>query len=91
MKLQNFSQLIFDSWFILLLISFCNLFMVDLVLLYSRLSLRFSYIQRVSEQLKRALNKHNIKATLLYTQTTLRSLLSKPKDPIPKEDRNNAV
>ena len=25
------------------------------------------------------------------TQTTLRSLLSKPMDPIPKEDRNNAV
>ena len=37
-----------------------------------------------------SLNKHNIKATF-YTQTTLRSLLSKPKDPIPKEDRNNAV
>ena len=34
--------------------------------------------------------KHNIKATF-YTQTTLRSLLSKPKDHIPKEDRNNAV
>ena len=48
------------------------------------------YIQGLSEQLKRALNKHNIKATF-YTQTTLRSLLSKPKDHIPKEDRNNAV
>ena len=48
------------------------------------------YIQGLSEQLKRALNKHNIKATF-YTQTTLRSLLSKPKDPIPKEDRNNAI
>ena len=48
------------------------------------------YIQGLSEQLERALNKHNIKATF-YTQTTLRSLLSKPKDPIPKEDRNNAV
>ena len=36
------------------------------------------------------ISKHNIKATL-YTQTTLRSLLSKPKDPIPKEDRSNAV
>ena len=34
--------------------------------------------------------EHNIKATF-YTQTTLRSLLSKPKDPILKEDRNNAV
>ena len=27
----------------------------------------------------------------VYIQTNLRSLLSKPNDPIPKEDRNNAV
>ena len=53
-------------------------------------SINLPYIQRVSESLKRTLNKHNIKATF-YTQTTLRSLLLKPKDPIPKEDRNNAV
>ena len=53
-------------------------------------SINLPYIQGLSEQLKPALNKHNIKATF-YTQTTLRSLLSKPKDPIPKEDRNNAV
>ena len=53
-------------------------------------SINLPYIQGLSEQLKRALDKHNIKATF-YTQTTLRSLLSKPKDPIPKEDRNNAV
>ena len=51
MELQNFSQLIIvDSWFILVLISFCNLLMVDLmlgccVLLYSRLSLRFSFVR----------------------------------------------
>ena len=43
------------------------------------------YIQGISEQLKRALNEHKIKATF-YTKTTLRSLLSKPK-----EDRSNAV
>ena len=48
------------------------------------------YIQGLSEQLKRTLNKQNIKATF-YTQTTLRSLLSKPKDHIPREDGNNAV
>ena len=46
MELQKFSQLIVDSWFILVLISFCNLLLVDLmsgscVLLYIRLSLRF--------------------------------------------------
>ena len=41
-------------------------------------------------RVKRALNKHNIKATF-YTQTTLRNLLPKSKDPIPKEDWNNAV
>ena len=50
MKLQNSSQLIVDSWFILVLVSFCNLFMVDLVLgscvlFYSRLSLHFSFIR----------------------------------------------
>ena len=53
-------------------------------------SINLPYIQGLSEQLKRAHNKHNIKATF-YTQTTLRSLLSKPKDPIPKEDMNDAV
>ena len=53
-------------------------------------SINLPYIQGLSEKLKQALNKHNIKATF-YTQTTFRSLLSKPKDPIPKEDRNNAV
>ena len=53
-------------------------------------SINLPYIQRLSEQLKRALNKHNIKARF-YTQTTLRSLLSKPKEPISKEERNNAV
>ena len=50
MKLQNFSQLIVDSWYILVLISFCILFMVDLMsgfclLLYSLLSLRFSLMR----------------------------------------------
>ena len=50
MELQNFSQLIVDSWFTLVLISFCNLLMVDLVLgscvlLYSRLSLRFALMR----------------------------------------------
>ena len=53
-------------------------------------SINLPYIQGLNEQLKRALNKHNIKATFC-TQTTLRSLLSKPKDLIPKEDRNNAL
>ena len=32
MEFQNFPQLIVDSWFILVLISFFNLLMVDLVL-----------------------------------------------------------
>ena len=49
-ELQNFSQLIDDSSFILVLISFCNLLMDVLVLgscvmLYSRLSLRFSFMR----------------------------------------------
>ena len=41
-----------------------------------------------------SLNEHLINTTskaTFHTQTTLRNLLSKPKDPIPKEDRNNAV
>ena len=50
-------------------------------------SINLPYIQGISEQLKRAFNKHNIKANF-YTQTTLTCLLSKPKDPIPKKDRN---
>ena len=41
-------------------------------------------------QLRRTFNKYNIKTTF-YTPTTLRSLLSKPKDPILKEDRNNVI
>ena len=48
-------------------------------------NINLPYIQRVSEQFKRALNKHNIKATF-YTQTILRILSSKPN-----EGRNKAV
>ena len=55
-------------------------------------SINLPYIQGDSEQPQRTFNKHNIKATFyMDTQTTLRSLLSKPKDVILKEDRNNAV
>ena len=50
-------------------------------------SIKLPYIQGVRGQIKPAVNKHNIKATF-YTQTTFRNLLSKPKDPIPKEGRN---
>ena len=47
MELQNFSQLVVDFKVNLVLISFCNLLMVDLIVgsllvAYSRLSLRFS-------------------------------------------------
>ena len=48
------------------------------------------YNQGESEQLRRTFNKYNIKTTF-YTPTTLRSLLSKPKDPILKEDRNDVI
>ena len=48
------------------------------------------YIQGASEQLRRTFNKYNIK-TIFHTPTTIRSLLSKPKDPILKEDRNNVI
>ena len=43
------------------------------------------YMQEAREQLGRTFNKYNIKTTF-YTPTTLRSLLSKPKYPIPKEE-----
>ena len=52
--------------------------------------INLSYIQGASEQPRRTFNKCNIKTTF-YTPTTFRSLLSKPKDPIPKEDRNNVI
>ena len=50
MQLQNFTQLIVDSWFIFALISLCKLFTVDLVLgscvlLYSHPSLHFSLVR----------------------------------------------
>ena len=48
------------------------------------------YIQVASEHLKRTFIKYNIKTTF-YTSTALRSLLSKPKDPTRKEDRNNVI
>ena len=43
-----------------------------------------------SEQLKRIFNDHNINCTF-YTTTTLRTLLSHAKDPVPSEQRNNIV
>ena len=48
------------------------------------------YIQGASEQFRGTFDKYNIKTTF-YTPTTLRSLLSKPKDANPKEDRNNVI
>ena len=43
-----------------------------------------------SEQLKRIFKDHNINCTF-YTTTTLRTLLSHAKDPVPSEQRNNIV
>ena len=43
-----------------------------------------------SEQLKRIFGDHNINCTF-YTTTTLRTLLSHAKDPVPSEQRNNIV
>ena len=48
------------------------------------------YVKGTSEQLKRILNDHNINCTF-YTTTTLRTLLSHAKDPVPSEQRNNIV
>ena len=43
-----------------------------------------------SEQLKRIFNDHDINFTF-YTTTTLRTILSHAKDPLPAEQRNNIV
>ena len=48
------------------------------------------YVNGTSEQLKRIFNDHNINCTF-YTSTTLRTLLSHEKDPVPSEQRNNIV
>ena len=43
-----------------------------------------------SEQHKRIFNDHNINCTF-YTTTTLHTLLSHAKDPVPSDQRNNIV
>ena len=48
------------------------------------------YVKGTSEQLKRIFNDHNINCTF-YTTTTLHTLLSHAKDPVPSEQRNNIV
>ena len=49
------------------------------------------YVRGTSEQqLRRIFNNHNINCTF-YTTTTLRTLLSHAKDPVPPEQRNNIV
>ena len=52
--------------------------------------INFPYVKGTSEQLKRIFNDHNINCTF-YTTTTLRTLLSHVKDPLPSEQRNNIV
>ena len=49
-----------------------------------------SYVKGTSEQLERIFNDHNINCTF-YTTTTLRTLLSHAKDPVPSEQRNSIV
>ena len=48
------------------------------------------YVKSTSEQLKRIFNDHNINCTFCTT-TTLHTLLSHAKDPVPSEQRNNIV
>ena len=48
------------------------------------------YVKSTSERLKRIFSDHNINCTF-YTTTTLRTLLSHAKDPVPSEQRNNIV
>ena len=56
----------------------------------AQVRINLSYVKGTSEQLKRIFNDHNINCTF-YTTTTLRTLLSHAKDPVPLEQGNNIV
>ena len=55
-----------------------------------RMSINLPYVEGTSEKLWRILRSHKIRSPL-YTETTLRKLLCKPKDPVAIEDKNNIV
>ena len=48
------------------------------------------YVHKISESIRRIISRHNIHSTY-DTQSTLRSILSKPEDPAPPEKKNNVA
>ena len=56
----------------------------------SPVRINLPYVKGTSKQLQRIFNDHNINCTF-YTTTTLCTLLSHAKDPVPSEQRNNIV
>ena len=55
-----------------------------------RISINLPYVEGTSEELGRILQFHKIGSTF-YTESNLRKLLCKPKDPVATEDKNNIV
>ena len=54
------------------------------------MSINLPYVEGISEKLQRILKFHKIRPTF-YTEGTLRKLLSKPKDQVATEYKNNIV
>ena len=54
------------------------------------MDINLPYVEGASEKLRRKLRSHKIRSTF-YTESTLRKLLCKPKDPVAKEDKNNII
>ena len=54
------------------------------------MSINLPYVEGTSEELRRILKSHKIRSTF-YTENTLGKLLSKPKDQVATEDKNNIV
>ena len=55
-----------------------------------RMSINLPNVEVTSEKLRRILRSHRIRSTF-YTESTLRKLLCKPKDPVATEDKNNTI
>ena len=54
------------------------------------MSINLPHVEGTSEKLRRIPKSHKIRSTF-YTESTLRKLLCKLKDPVATEDKNNIV
>ena len=55
-----------------------------------KMSINLLYVEDTSEKLRRILRSHKIRSTF-YTEKTLLKLLSKLKDPVATDEKNNIV